>query len=42
MLGGVTTRVAMVLLCVGFEFYGFSCVCDDVSQAVYLPAITFE
>jgi len=41
-LGGVTTRVAVALLCFGFEFYGLSCVCDDVSQAVYLRAITFE
>jgi len=42
MLGGVTTRVAVTLLCLGFEFYGLGCVCDDVSQAVYLRTITFE
>jgi hypothetical protein len=32
----------VALLCLGFEFYGLGCVCDDVSQAVYLPTITFE
>lgn len=40
--GGFVIRAAVVLLCVRVEFYGLSCVCDDVSQAVYLPAITFE
>lgn len=43
-LGGVTARVAVALLCLGVEIYGFSyvCVCDDVSQVVYSPTITFE
>jgi hypothetical protein len=42
MLGGFTTRVVVALLCLGFEFYGLGCVCDDVSQAVYSRTITFE
>jgi hypothetical protein len=41
-LGGIVIRTAVMLVCVGFEFQGLACVCDDVSQAVYLPAITFE
>ncbi len=41
-LGGFAIRAAVMLLCVGAEFYGLSCVCDDVSQAVYLPRVTFE
>jgi hypothetical protein len=42
MLGGFTTRVVVALLCLGFEFYGLGCVCDDVSPAVYSRTITFE
>ena len=41
-VGGFLIRAAVMLLCVGVEFYGLTCVCDDVSHAVYLPAITFE
>ena len=41
-LGSIVIRVAVMLLCVGAEFYGLTCVCDDVSHEVYLPAITVE
>ncbi len=33
--GGFAIRAAAMLLCAGFELYGFSCWCDDVSQATY-------
>ncbi len=40
--GGIVIRVSVMLLCVGAQISGLACVCDDVSQAVYLPRVTFE
>ena len=40
--GGIVIRVPVMLLCVGAEISGLACMCDDVSQAVYLPRVTFE
>jgi len=43
-VGGMVIRAAVMLLCVGVEFYGLSrsCWCDNVSQAVPTARITFE
>ncbi len=41
--GGFAIRAAAMLLCVGFEFYGLSCWCDDVSPATAAERpISFE
>ena len=41
-LGGVVARVPVMLLCFVVQLTALSCVCDDVSHEVYLPAITLK
>jgi len=46
MVGGIAARSAFILLCLGFELYGFSCWCDvntaDLPQMIPQHMLTFE